>query len=69
MTYRVVRDGHGPRILRDNEPITLEQAAAELNGLQRERDAARAALEALHRGLDAFDARWKAAMKGGEARP
>jgi hypothetical protein len=42
--YRVVRDGHGERILRDGQPITLEQAVIELHTLQGELDAATAAL-------------------------
>ena len=49
--YRIVRDGHGERILRDGEPITLEQAVIELHALQGELDAATAALDTLHAGL------------------
>jgi hypothetical protein len=49
--YRIVRDGHGERILRDGEPITLEQAVIELHALQGELDAATAALDKLHAGL------------------
>jgi hypothetical protein len=44
--YRVVKDEHGDRILRDGQPITLEQAVIELHALQGELDAAAAALTA-----------------------
>jgi hypothetical protein len=49
--YRVVRDGHGDRILRDGVPITLEQAVIELHALQGELDAATAALDKVREGL------------------
>jgi len=49
--YQLVRDGHGERILRDGEPITLEQAVIELHALQGELDAATAALDKLYAGL------------------
>jgi hypothetical protein len=49
--YRIVRDGHGERILRDGEPITLEQAVIELHALQGELDAATAALDKVREGL------------------
>jgi hypothetical protein len=34
-TYRIVNDEHGRRVLRDNEPITLEQVVAAVNTLPR----------------------------------
>jgi len=49
--YRIVRDGHGERILRDGQPITLEQAVIELHALQGELDAATAALDKVRKGL------------------
>ena len=49
--YRVVRDEHGARILRDNAPISLEQAVAELHALQHEVDAVTTALGTVVVGL------------------
>jgi hypothetical protein len=49
--YRIVRDGHGERILRDGQPITLEQAVIELYALMGELDAATAALDKVRKGL------------------
>jgi len=49
--YRIVRDGHGERILRDGQPITLEQAVIELHALMGELDAATAALDKVREGL------------------
>jgi hypothetical protein len=49
--YRVVKDGHGERILRDGQPITLHQVVIELYALQGELDAATAALDKVREGL------------------
>jgi hypothetical protein len=49
--YRIVLDGHGDRILRDGEPITLHQVVIELYALMGELDAATAALDKVRKGL------------------
>jgi hypothetical protein len=62
MTYRVVYDEHGRRILRDNEPVSLEDAVTELNAIGAELKAAQDTLDRLHRGLAALK---QMAEKGG----
>jgi hypothetical protein len=54
MNYRVIHDQHGSRILRGNEPVSLEDLATELNAIGRELQAATNALNGLHRGLKAL---------------
>jgi len=52
--YRVIHDAHGSRILRDNEPISLEQVVTELHALERENNGLTQTLNALYRGLRAL---------------